>query len=89
MAVVSISILYRFLLISTEILTFKFLCIVIYKRLIIINDDFFALFLNLVNTIVAFLIGALSTYTQPVLLLKMGYIGLPIDLATESPLRFE
>ncbi len=87
--VVTVSYLYRFLFICIQALGFKFLCIVICKRLVIIDDIFFAMFLNLANILMATLIGVMSFYTQQMCNIETHYIGLPIELASQTPLAFE
>ncbi len=81
--------LYCLLLYAIEIFCYKFLCVVVFRRIILVNDDFMALFLNCLNTALAFLLTMVSCHTQTLYHVEMRYIGLPNEMAFSTPLQFE
>ncbi len=84
-----VSFVLRINLITSELFIYKYLCVVVYKRMININDDFMSTFLNLTNTFVAGFLGLVATYTDDLCHDQMRYIGLPSELATSTPIKFE
>ncbi len=88
-AFLAISYLFRLLFLCFEGFAFKFYCIVICKRVLPVNDNFMALFLNLTNTIVGSVIAFVSLYTPPMYQVEMRSTGKPTLLASQTPLKFE
>ena len=72
-----------------EGLGYKFMCIVIYQRLVPILDDFVAMFLNLTNMIVGGFLAIIALNTENFLRIEMRAVGLPNSFASSTPLKFE
>ncbi len=68
---------------------YKFLCIVVYKKIISLDDDFMGWFLNLANILVSFILSFVAMGTQSELHLEMKWTGQPDDIVKQSPFQFE
>ena len=87
--IIVISFVLRLCLLLTETSIFKFLSVVVYKHLININHDFAAFFLNLANSQAAGFLGFIAIYTHDICHDSTKYIGVPYELAFNTPIQFE
>ena len=76
-------------LIGIEIYTFKFLTIVVYKKMLPILDDFMAMFLVATNMVVGYFLGIVSLYSQFNHFSETRFVGWPSELADLSPIDYK
>ena len=67
----------------------KFVSVVILKRMLPLQDDFFSTFLLLFNMVISVVFSCVNCYTIGPQKARRRYQGLPMDLAEHTPMQFK
>ncbi len=75
--------------INIAIMFYRFLSIVVYKKVLPIVDDFAAMFVFFACLTFGFVMGFINGYTESVSYMDAQFVGQPSYVMSSTPLKFQ
>ena len=79
---------FALILYSCQYVFLKYLVVVVFKHMVPLVDDFFAIFLPLMNISIATLLAGVNLHQQSTQVDVLKYKGFPDSIAKYTPLEF-